>query len=90
MECLSKQHGLVSILAKGAKRPRSRLVGKVQPFILLNLSWTGRGELKTLTDLETQNLAPLLTGSKILLGFYINELLLRLLILNYLKIMVKP
>jgi DNA repair protein RecO (recombination protein O) len=79
IDCLSRQHGLVSLIAKGAKRPRSRLVGKLQPFILLSLSWVGRSELKTLTEVETQNLSPVLTGSKILLGFYLNELILRLL-----------
>lgn len=79
IDCLSHQHGLVSLIAKGAKKPRSRLVGKIQPFILLLLSWVGRNELKTMTEVETQNLAPLLSGHKILLGFYINELILRLL-----------
>ncbi len=79
IDCLSSEHGLVSLIAKGAKRPRSRLVGKIQPFILLTLSWVGRSDLKTLTDLETQNLSPVLTGHKILLGFYLNELILRLL-----------
>lgn len=79
LECFTSDHGLVSMVARGARKPRSRLYGLIQPFIALQLSWIGRGELKTLTQIEAQNYSPRLAGEKIALGFYLNELLIRLL-----------
>ncbi len=79
LECLSEMHGLVTLIAKGAKRPRSRMQGLIQPFIPLQLGWVGKGELKTLTQIEAQVLYPKLVGHNILLGLYLNELLIRLL-----------
>ncbi|MBS0286138.1 MAG: DNA repair protein RecO [Proteobacteria bacterium] len=79
VECFSEEHGLVTLIAKGAKRPRSRMQGLVQPFMLLQVSWTGKAELKTLTHIEAAALYPKLSGQKILLGWYLNELLIRML-----------
>jgi len=79
LDCLSYQHGIVSLVARGAKRPRSQWRGLMQPFIPLQMGWIGRGELKTLTQLEAEKISPKLTGTNILLGLYLNELLLRLL-----------
>lgn len=78
-ECLSLQHGLVSLVARGAKRPRSRLNMYMRPFLLLQLTWIGRGELKTLTQVEAEQISSVLMGEKLLLGLYLNELLMRLL-----------
>lgn len=78
LECLTEQHGLISLLAKGAKRPKSRLYGILRPFILLEIAWVGRSELKTLTVAEAPSLFPLLTADKIALGLYLNELLINL------------
>lgn len=79
LDCLTSKEGLVSIVARGARRPRSRIYGLIQPFIPLEVSWVGRQELKTLTKIEAHVLYPRLTGEKIALGLYLNELLLRLL-----------
>ncbi|MFI4937575.1 MAG: DNA repair protein RecO [Candidatus Berkiellales bacterium] len=79
LECLSSEYGWVSLLARGAKRPRSRMIGHIQPFIPLQCGWVGRSELKTLTQIEAENLYPRLTGDKIALGLYLNEVILRLL-----------
>jgi DNA repair protein RecO (recombination protein O) len=79
LECLTAEHGLVTLVAKGAKRPRSRMQGLLQPFILIHLGWVGKSELKTLTHVETQSMSPTLAGQKILLGLYLNEVLMRLL-----------
>ena len=64
LECLSSQHGLVSLIAKGVKRPKSRFYGVIQPFILLQLSWVGRSELKTLTQAEAKILYPRINRRK--------------------------
>ncbi len=78
VDCLSKEHGLLSLVARGVKKPRSRWYSYMQPFMLLEMGWMGRSELKTLTHVEAQSLYPKLSGSKIKLGLYINELLMRL------------
>ncbi len=79
LDCLTLHHGLVTIVAKGAKRPRSRQFGYMQPFMALQVSWVGRQELKTLTLIEADSISPKLAGAKIVIGLYLNELLVRLL-----------
>ena len=53
--------------------------GLLQAFQPLSLSWSGSGELKTLLKAEWRGGLPLLGGSALLCGFYLNELLLKLL-----------
>lgn len=79
IEVFSQDQGRLGLVARGSRRPKSRLRSVLQPFSELLLSWSGRGDLKTLTDAESA--APLmsLTGDRLFSGFYLNELLLRLL-----------
>jgi DNA repair protein RecO (recombination protein O) len=79
VEALTADHGRVAMVARGAKRPRSELRGVLQSFQPLALSWSGIGELKTLMKAEWQGGLPLVGGAALLCGFYLNELLLRLL-----------
>jgi DNA repair protein RecO (recombination protein O) len=79
VEAFTEQHGRVAMVAKGAKRPRSEMRGVLQAFQPLVLSWAGAGELKTLVKAEWQGGLPLPTGAALLCGFYLNELLLKLL-----------
>jgi DNA repair protein RecO (recombination protein O) len=79
VEALSRDFGRVALVAKGAKRRTSALRGLLSPFSALLLGWSGRGEIKTLTRAEwTGGLVPL-RGDALLGGFYVNELLVRLL-----------
>ena len=78
VEAFTEQHGRVAMVAKGAKRPRSEMRGVLQAFQPLVLSWAGAGELKTLVKAEWQGGLPLPTGAALLCGFYLNELLLKL------------
>ncbi|NIR32358.1 MAG: DNA repair protein RecO [Gammaproteobacteria bacterium] len=80
VEAFSADHGRVGLVARGARRPSSRLRGVLQPFRPLLLSWSGRGELATLTAAECEGVVPMLAGGKLASGFYLNELLLRLLL----------
>ncbi|HTT08282.1 MAG TPA: DNA repair protein RecO [Gammaproteobacteria bacterium] len=81
-EVLSSQHGRVALIAKGAARPSAKraagAAAALQPFQMLNIAWAGRGELPVLTGIESLGPAHL-NASKLLSGFYMNELLLRLL-----------
>lgn len=79
LDCFTQEAGIISCVAKGAKRPKSKWRGLVQPFILVSLAWRGRGDVKTIIQLEAGQILPALTGKKVLFGFYINELILNLL-----------
>jgi DNA repair protein RecO (recombination protein O) len=79
VEALSRHSGRVALIAKGAKRPRSSIRGKLLSFQPLELSWIGRNEPRTLRKAEWRGGQPVLQGLALLCGFYINELLLKLL-----------
>jgi DNA repair protein RecO (recombination protein O) len=79
LELLTREHGRVAALAKGAKRPRSALRAVLLQFQPLRVGWSGRSELRTLTAAEwTGGLAPP-RGDALLCAFYLNELCLKLL-----------
>src|SRR5216684_5984038 len=79
VEAFSIAYGRVAMVARGARRARSELRGVLQAFQPLTLSWAGAGELKTLIKAEWRGGLPLVGGSALLCGFYLNELLLKLL-----------
>ena len=79
VEALTREHGRVALVARGAKRARSELRGLLQAFQPLLLSWSGQQELKTLLRAEWRGGLPRVGGSALLCGFYLNELLLKLL-----------
>jgi len=79
LEVFSRQHGRVALVARGARRPRSALRGLLMSFQPLSLSWFGKSELRTLHSAEWQGGQPQLQGTALLCGFYLNELLLKLL-----------
>ena len=79
VEAFVRDFGRVGMVAKGAKRPRSEIRGLLQAFQPIAVSWAGAAELKTLVKAEWRGGLPLLNGSALLCGFYLNELLLKLL-----------
>jgi DNA repair protein RecO (recombination protein O) len=79
VDVLSRDHGRLPLLARGARRPRSALRGLLMAFQPLELGWFGGGEVKTLAKAEWQGGMPLLGGRCLLLGYYLNELLVKLL-----------
>lgn len=79
LDVFAREHGRLPLLARGARRPRSALRGVLLAFQPLELGWFGAGEVKTLAKAEWQGGLPLLSGKCLLLGYYLNELLLRLL-----------
>lgn len=79
LEIFTKDFGRVSAIAKGAKRPKSRGRGLLQPFIPLLMSCAGKGELLTVKDFDAGGPPILLLGRRLIFAFYLNELLMRLL-----------
>ncbi len=80
LEVFSRNHGRLALVARGARRPRSALRGLLMGFQPLLLSWFGKGELRTLHRAEWQGGQPQLQGTALLCGFYLNELLLNLMV----------
>lgn len=79
VEMFSREFGRVAAVAKGARRPLSAMRGMLQSFQQLAGTWSGKNELKTLHTLEWMTGLTLLRGDALMCGFYMNELLLRLL-----------
>ncbi len=79
VDVFSRDHGRVPLLARGARRPRSAMRGMLMSFQPLELGWFGGGEVKTLAKAEWLGGMPLLGGRCLLLGYYLNELLLKML-----------
>ena len=71
--------GLIRAVAKGARRQKSRSRALLQLFQPLLVSVSGKGEVKTLTSVESNVSAIRLQGGRLLSGLYVNELLSRLL-----------
>lgn len=78
VDVFARDYGRVALVAKGAKRPLSKLRGVLQTFQPLSLSWSGKSEIRTLIAAEwVGGLLPL-EKSALLCGFYLNELLVKL------------
>lgn len=79
LDVFSEHYGRIRVLARGAKRRRFSQWRCLEPFLLLRLSWAGRGELPVLTGAEPAGGQIGLKGGALYCGFYLNELLLKLL-----------
>ncbi|BBB60240.1 DNA repair protein RecO [Undibacterium sp. KW1] len=79
IDVLTRDHGRVALVAKGAKRPHSQLRSVLQTFQPLQLGWTGKGEIRTLTTADWVGGMLPLEKSALLCGFYLNELLVKFL-----------
>lgn len=84
VETFSREYGRVALMAKGARRFKSKVRGALLPFQPLLLGWIGKGEIPTVTsaeiDLAGYKIADQeLSGDGLVCGFYCNELLVNLL-----------
>jgi DNA repair protein RecO (recombination protein O) len=75
IDVLTRDFGRISLLAKGVRKAKSKTAGLLQPFLPLAVSYIGKGELKTLTDVEVVQSLPEIKGLALYCGFYINELI---------------
>ncbi|MEM9530776.1 MAG: DNA repair protein RecO [Pseudomonadota bacterium] len=79
LDLFSREAGRIGAVARGARRSRRARAGQLQPFVPLKIRLAGRGELKTVSTVESDG--PLLLplgGQPALAAMYLNELLLRL------------
>lgn len=79
LEAYTRRYGRIGLIAKGARRPTAKIRGVLKPFQELLIGWSGRGELMVLTGVEPDGAGVELAGTALYCGFYLNELLMRLL-----------
>jgi DNA repair protein RecO (recombination protein O) len=81
LDLFTRDHGRVVVFARGARGGRksaASLISVLQPFNRLLVSWSGRGEAGQLTGAEFDGPVALLPPDRLVSGFYLNELLLKL------------
>ena len=79
LECLTREHGRLGVVARGVRGERARLRrAQLEPFQPLALDLLLRGEMATLTAVESMGTPQRLAGDVGLAGLYLNELVVRL------------
>lgn len=79
LEVFSANYGRIAMVARGARRPKSPANALLQVFQPLLISWTGRGEMVTLTQVEAAEFVKPLSGTMYASAYYLTELIFRLL-----------
>ncbi len=78
VEAFTAGYGRLTLFARGAAGPKSALRGALRPFQRLLVSWSGRSEACQLLTAEVDGPATSLPPERLMSGFYLNELLLKL------------
>jgi DNA repair protein RecO (recombination protein O) len=79
VECLTRDHGRIGVVARGVRNERARLQrAQLEPFQRIDLDLLMKGELATLRSAEPSGAPRRLVGEAGLAGLYLNELVVRL------------
>jgi len=79
VELLTLDHGRVGVVARGLNTPkRHTLKAALQPLQYIRVDYLPRGELARLIQAEALDVAPALSGDRLMAAFYVNELLLKI------------
>jgi DNA repair protein RecO (recombination protein O) len=78
VEVFTSDHGRLTLFARGARGPKSALRGVLRPFQRMLVSWSGSGEACQLVSAEIDGVLTNLPPKRLMSGFYLNELLLKL------------
>jgi DNA repair protein RecO (recombination protein O) len=79
LEVFTRDYGRVALVAKGAKKPSSNFRPVLLPLQPLRVGFGGDAEIRTLKGAEWVGGQVMPTGDALLSGYYLNELLIRLL-----------
>jgi DNA repair protein RecO (recombination protein O) len=79
LEVFTRHYGRVALVAKGAKKPSSSFRPILLPLQPLRVAFGGDAEIRTLKGAEWVGGQVMPTGDALLSGYYLNELVLRLL-----------
>lgn len=74
VDLFTEQFGRLRVIVKGARSRRGEKARALQPFQKLTMGWSGKSELKTLTQLESSTQIKLHKDA-VACAFYMNELL---------------
>lgn len=77
VELFCREHGRLPVVAKGAKRPHSGLRAVLVSFQPLQVRFSGKSEVKTLTHAEWLGGLIPPDGKALFAAYYLNELLMR-------------
>jgi DNA repair protein RecO (recombination protein O) len=78
VEVFTGEYGRLTLFARGANGPKSALRGVLRPFQRMLVSWSGKGEACQLVMAEIDGVITRLAADRLMSGFYLNELLLKL------------
>ncbi len=78
LEVFTVEYGRLTLFARGAAGAKSSLKGVLRPFQRLLVSWSGKSEACTLVTAEIDGVSTNLRKERLMSGFYLNELLLKL------------
>lgn len=79
IDLLTPDYGRVTAVARGVRKTKTPKRQLLNPFSRLLVSWQGKTDMKLLTLFESDNHFLSLTANHLYSGFYLNELLVRLL-----------
>ena len=79
LEVFTRHHGRIALVAKGAKKPSSGFRPILLPLQPLHLAFGGDAEIRTLKSAEWMGGHVMPGGDALMSGYYINELLLKML-----------
>jgi DNA repair protein RecO (recombination protein O) len=78
LDVFTQRHGRLTLFARGARGPKSKLASLLMPFRPLLVSWSGKGDAAQLTGAELHGESLTLPSRQVLSGFYLNELIIKL------------
>ena len=79
LDIFSRDYGRVNLIVKGAKRNKKYYGINFDLYQKYNISWVSKSELGTLIEIEIEVSKTSFNPKKAIIGFYINEIILKLL-----------
>lgn len=77
LDVFTRDFGRIGLVARAARASKKGQGSLLQPFQSLLVSWSGRGDLKTLVGVERAAALPVVAGERLYSALYVNELLVR-------------
>ena len=74
LDFLTLEHGKIRLIGRGVRQAKAN----IQMFQHLRISYAGKGELKTLSHWEVDDVPRRIKGERLILCMYVNELIARL------------
>ena len=82
VDLFTRDHGRMTVFARGVRNSKTGLAAALQSFQPILVSWSGKGEAGQLVAAELAGEPVNMPAMRMLSGFYLNELLLKLLHLH--------